>query len=73
MAVATEKYSEELRRLCEDYYFHDISLSEYVLRRNDIFNRIEQEITTGVRLGSIDRNESDDVSEMAEDLQFDRD
>jgi len=73
MAIDTKKYSDELHRLCEDYYFHDISHAEYVKRRNDVFNRIEQEITTGVRSESVDRNELCNVSELAEDLQSDQD
>lgn len=73
MAVDTEKYSDELRRLCENYYFHDISHSDYVHRRNDIFNRLEQEITTGVRSESHDMDELYDADELAKDLQFDQD
>jgi len=73
MAVDAEKYSDELRRLCEDYYFHDISNAEYVRRRNDIFNRIEQEITTGVRLESVGRDELCDVSKLAEGLHSEQD
>jgi len=72
MAIDTEKYSEELRRLCEDHFFHDISHAEFVSRRNDVFDRIQQEITTGVSLEAVGRDELYEFNEVAEDLQFDQ-
>lgn len=48
MAVDIKKYSLQLKQLCEDYYFQNISYIEFRIQRNDIFDKIQTEQGMGV-------------------------
>lgn len=56
MAIDIKKYSAQLRRLCEDYYFQNISYIEFRIQRNDIFDKIqtEQDVRTGIPFNADD-------------------
>jgi hypothetical protein len=49
MPVNIKKYSEQLRRLCDDYYFHNINYLEFKVQRDDILNRLDYEQKYGIQ------------------------
>jgi len=72
MSIDAKRYSGELRKLCEDLYFHDITQPEYVIRRNEIFDRIERELLTGIHSEPTVEETSDFDEVLAEDLHYDQ-
>jgi len=44
MAINFNKHSEEIRKICRDYYYRNISQQEFKDRRNSILDNIENEM-----------------------------
>jgi len=44
MAINFTKHSEEIRKICQDYYYRNISQKEFQDRRNSILDNIENEM-----------------------------
>jgi 2-oxoglutarate dehydrogenase complex dehydrogenase (E1) component-like enzyme len=44
MAIDISKYSEEIRKLCQEYYCRNIAYDEYKAKRDFILDNIESEM-----------------------------
>lgn len=47
MSVDINRYSRQIRRLCEDYYCHNLDYIEYKQLRNDLFAQLEGDLRKG--------------------------
>ena len=44
MAIDITRHSEEMRKLCQEYYYRNITREEYKAKRDSILNAIEGEM-----------------------------